>query len=185
MLLPVRFLRSDPAPVFQNEVASSQIPFESLRDCSCSPVASVRYRPYIGPFIRTFGGRRKKGFTVAEDRIYISDLLVRGIVGVSDWERKDRQDILVNIVLFADLRAAARCDNLEESVNYRTVSKQVIGLIESASRFTLEALAEDVAQLCLSTLGVTKARVRLEKPGAIRFARSVGVEIEREREPRA
>lgn len=117
---------------------------------------------------------------MAADKIHINDLLTRGIVGVNDWERKDKQDILVNITLCADLRPAGRSDNIEDSVNYRTVAKQVIAYVESSSRFTLEALSEDVARLCLSMPGVTRARVRIEKPGAVRFARSVGVEIERE-----
>lgn len=118
---------------------------------------------------------------MAKDRIQINDLLVRGIVGVNDWERKDKQDILINLELFADLRSAGQNDNLEDSVNYRTVSKQVIAHVESSSRFTLEALAEDIARLCLAAPTVTRTRVRVEKPGAVRFARSVGVEIERER----
>ena len=114
------------------------------------------------------------------DKIHINDLLTRGIVGVNDWERKDKQDILINITLCADLRPAGQSDNIEDSVNYRTVAKQVIAYVESSSRFTLEALSEDVARLCLSMPGVTRVRVRIEKPGAVRFARSVGVEIERE-----
>ena len=116
---------------------------------------------------------------MTSDKIHINDLLTRGIVGVNDWERKDKQDILLNITLCADLRPAGRSDNIEDSVNYRTVAKQVIAHVESSARFTLEALSEDVARLCLSMPGVARARVRIEKPGAVRFARSVGVEIER------
>ncbi len=128
-------------------------------------------------FKRLLGSR-----TVPEDRILINDLLVRGIVGVNDWERKYRQDILVNITLYADLRRAGRSDNLEDSVDYRKVTKQVIKQVESSGRFTLEALTEDVARLCLSASGVVRVCVRMEKPGAVRFARSVGVEIERRKE---
>ena len=121
-----------------------------------------------------------KGNGMTSDKIHINDLLTRGIVGVNDWERKHKQDILLNITLDADLRPAGLSDNIEDSVNYRTVAKQVIAHVESSSRFTLEALSEDVARLCLSMAGVTRARVRIEKPGAVRFARSVGVEIERQ-----
>ena len=117
-----------------------------------------------------------------DDRILINDLLVRGILGVNDWERHQKQDILLNIELAADLRPAARNDDVEQTVNYRTVAKQVIALVESSSRLTVEALAEDVARVCLSMSGVDSARVRIEKPGAVRFARSVGVEIYRRRE---
>ncbi|MCJ7708081.1 MAG: dihydroneopterin aldolase [Anaerolineales bacterium] len=116
---------------------------------------------------------------MAEDCIEIKDLLLRGIVGINDWEREKPQDILVNITLFADLRRAGASDDLTDSVNYRTLTKQIITHVESVGRFTVEALAADVARLCLETPGVQRARVRIEKPGALRFARSVGVEIER------
>ena len=116
---------------------------------------------------------------MAEDRIEIKDLLLRGIVGINDWEREKPQDILVNITLFTDLRRAGASDDLTDSVNYRTLTKQIIAHVESAGRFTVEALAADVARLCLETPGVQRARVRVEKPGALRFARSVSVEIER------
>ena len=120
-----------------------------------------------------------------EDSILINDLLVRGVLGVNDWERENKQDILINIVLRTDLRAGALRDNLEDSVNYRTVAKRVTEHVESSTRFTVEALAEDIAQLCLSMPKVTRVRVRVEKPGAVRFARSVGVEINRCQEDRA
>jgi FolB domain-containing protein len=113
------------------------------------------------------------------DRIEIRDLLVRGILGTNDWERQTRQDILINITLFVDLRAAGRSDRIEDTVNYRTVTKELIAHVESSSRFTVEALAADLAGLCLKPAGVLRVRVRVEKPGALRFARSVGVEIER------
>jgi FolB domain-containing protein len=116
---------------------------------------------------------------MAGDCIEIKDLLLRGIVGINAWEREKPQDILVNITLFADLRRAGASDDLTDSVNYRTLTKQIIAHVESAGRFTVEALAADVARLCLETPGVQRARVRVEKPGALRFARSVGVEIER------
>jgi FolB domain-containing protein len=117
---------------------------------------------------------------MAEDRIEIRDLLLRGIIGVNDWERREKQDILVNITLFADLRAAGAGDDLTRSVNYRAVAKQVIEHVEVAQRFTVEALATDIARICLALEGVSRVRVRVEKPGAVRFARSVGVEIERQ-----
>ncbi len=124
----------------------------------------------------------KRSHALPEDKILINDLLVRGILGVNEWERREKQDILVNLELDADVRAAARHDNVDDSVNYRTVAKQVIEHLESAERLTVEALAEDIARLCLAMSGVSSVRVRVEKPGAVRFARSVGVEIRRRRE---
>jgi FolB domain-containing protein len=113
------------------------------------------------------------------DRIVIKDLLVRGIIGINDWEREKKQDILVNITLFTDLRAAGASDSIEDSVNYRTITKKIIKHLEESERFTVEALVHDLVRLCLAEDGVIKARVRVEKPGALRYARSVGVEIER------
>nr|BAL52730.1 dihydroneopterin aldolase [uncultured Chloroflexota bacterium] len=116
------------------------------------------------------------------DKIFIKDLLVRGIIGINDWERREAQDILINIVLFADTRRAAQTDAIEDCVNYRTVAKKVQAHAERAARWTVEALANDLARLCLEEPGVQRVIVRVEKPGAVRFAASVGVEIERERE---
>jgi FolB domain-containing protein len=113
------------------------------------------------------------------DQILIKDLLVRGIIGINDDERKSPQDILVNIVLFTDSKTAAESDKIKDCVNYRTVTKKVYAHTETAQRFTVEALAADIAQICLAESNVLGVRVRVEKPGAVRFARSVGIEIER------
>lgn len=113
------------------------------------------------------------------DQIIIKDLLIRGIIGVNDWERENPQDILINISLFVNLKHAGLSDNIEDSVNYRTVSKNVIKHVEVIKRYTVEALAEDIAAICLSDSRIQRVIVRVEKPGAVRFARSVGVEIDR------
>ena len=115
------------------------------------------------------------------DRILIKDLLVRGIIGLNEWERKKKQDILVNLEIFADIRGAGRSDDVGKTVNYRTITKAVIALIESSSHFLVEALATEIARLVVAEHGVRRVRVRVEKPGAVRFARSVGVDIVRER----
>ncbi len=119
---------------------------------------------------------------MAQDQIHIKDLLLRGIIGINDWEREKEQDILINITLFGDLKAAGKSDDIEDTINYRTITKQVIAHIDKSKRFTVEALAQDIVEICLRTQGVERARVRVEKPGALRFARSVGVEIERGQE---
>jgi FolB domain-containing protein len=116
------------------------------------------------------------------DQILITDLVARGIIGMNDWEREKPQEILINIVLFTDIRKAGETDDLAYSVNYRTVAKKAMAHAETAERLTVESLATDIARLCLEEPGVQKVRVRLEKPGAVRFAHSVGVEIERSRE---
>lgn len=116
------------------------------------------------------------------DKVIIKNLLARGIIGIRDWERKRAQDILINIVLFTDTRKAAESDDLNDCADYSTISKKVQTHAESAERHTVEALANDLARLCLEEENVLKVNVRVEKPGAVRFAESVGVEVERSRD---
>lgn len=115
------------------------------------------------------------------DKVIIKNLLARGIIGVRDWERKRAQDILINITLFTDTRRAAQTDDINDCADYSEVTKKVLAHAESAGRFTVEALANDLAGICLAQNNVQRVIVRVEKPGAVRFAESVGVEIERNR----
>lgn len=113
------------------------------------------------------------------DQIFIKDLLIRGVIGISEREREQPQDILVNVVIFSDIHHAGETDNVEDSVNYRTVAKKILAHVEKVQRYTVEALATDIATLVLNEPHVDSVRVRVEKPGAVRFSKSVGVEIER------
>ncbi len=116
------------------------------------------------------------------DKIVIKDLLLRGIIGINEDERVNKQDILINLTLFADTRKAAASDNITDAVNYRTITKRIIKHIEESSDFLVEKLVSDIAELILMEFNVEKAVVRVEKPGALRFAQSVGIEIKRTRE---
>jgi FolB domain-containing protein len=113
------------------------------------------------------------------DQILIKDLLVRGVIGVNERERIQTQDILINVVLFTDTQKGAQTDRIEDCIDYRTVTKKILAYTEKAQRYTVEALAGDIAKICLEDASIQGARVRVEKPGAVRFTRSVGVEIER------
>ena len=113
------------------------------------------------------------------DKVIIKDLLARGVIGISERERSKPQDILVNLILYTDIHRGAETDNIKYCVNYRTVAKAILAHIEKASRKTVEALASDIAEICLAMPGVKKALVRVEKPGAVRFSKLAGVEIER------
>lgn len=115
------------------------------------------------------------------DKILIKDLLIRGIIGIHDWEREKKQDILINIEMEADCRPAGLSDDFKDAVDYRSVTKSVIALVEGSGFLLVEKMAEEVAKICLENPTVTLARVRVEKPGAVRFSRSVGVEVERTR----
>jgi FolB domain-containing protein len=116
------------------------------------------------------------------DQILIKDLLIRGIIGIHDWEREKKQDILINITMEADCRPAGMSDDFRDAVDYRAVTKKVLALVENSSFYLVEKLAEEIAATCLEDDRVEVARVRVEKPGAVRFSQSVGVEVERRRE---
>ena len=113
------------------------------------------------------------------DQTFIKDLLCRGVIGITERERAQPQDILINVVLYSDITRAGKSDHIDDCANYRTVSKNILAYVEKAGRYTVEALATDLAKICLAEPGVIRVRVRVEKPGAVRFAASVGVEIER------
>jgi FolB domain-containing protein len=117
----------------------------------------------------------------ALDRIFIRDLAIRCIVGVDEQERQAEQEILVHLTIHADLRRAGRTDALEDTVDYRALKQRILQLAQ-ASRFRLiEALAERIADECLTDRRIERIEVAVEKPGALRFARTVGVEIARSR----
>jgi FolB domain-containing protein len=120
------------------------------------------------------------------DRIVIRDLLVRGIVGINPEERRNRQDILVNVTMWADTRRAADSDDIADAVDYRAVAKALIAHLEAAQPYLVERLAADLAAICFAQdARVQAVEISVEKPGALRFARSVGVVIYREREAAA
>jgi FolB domain-containing protein len=114
------------------------------------------------------------------DQIFITNLVARGIIGVNELEREKPQEILINITLHTDIHKAGESDLLSDTVSYKTIAKKVQNHAETIKRYTVEALATDLAHLCLEEPGVLKVKIRVEKPGAVRFAQSVGVEIERD-----
>lgn len=116
------------------------------------------------------------------DRIHISDLKARCIIGINDDERRERQDVNIQITLWADLRKAGQSDDIADTVNYRSIKKAVFNMVEQSRYYLIEKLAQHVADLALAEPQVAAARVRVEKPGALRFARTVAVEIDRRRD---
>lgn len=116
------------------------------------------------------------------DKVFIKDLLARGIIGIREWEREKEQDILINVTVYTDTIRAAETDSIDDCVDYSALAKKIQEHAETAARLTVEALANDLAKLCLEEKLVRKVVVRVEKPGAVRFAKSVGVEVERKRE---
>lgn len=115
------------------------------------------------------------------DKIIIKDLLLRGIIGINPDEREKKQDIRLNIVLYHDIRRAAESDDIADAANYKIISKRVIEFVEASSFLLVERLVTEIARLILTEYPIERVRVRVEKPGALRFAQSVGIEIDRRR----
>ncbi|MGA2070151.1 MAG: dihydroneopterin aldolase [Sedimentisphaerales bacterium] len=111
------------------------------------------------------------------DKIRINDLLLHCIIGLNDWERTQKQDVLINIILYADLVKPCQTDNLKDSVDYKEIKKEIIAMVENSSFNLIERLAGEIARICLGHSFIKAVQVRVDKPGALRFAKSVGVEI--------
>lgn len=113
--------------------------------------------------------------------VYIEDLRLKAIVGTNDWERKKQQDIIINIFFRYDATEAAENDAIEAAVDYKALKREVITFVESSGFFLLERLCRDILNLILEKERVQWARVRIDKPNALRYAKSVAVEMERGR----
>lgn len=118
---------------------------------------------------------------MALDRILIKDLVVEGILGIKPDERVNKQQLLVNAELFTDTSRAAETDDINDAVNYRTITKKMIAHIEVGEPMLVERLVQELADVCLEDERVQKVTITVEKPGALRFARSVGIRITRSR----
>jgi len=117
---------------------------------------------------------------VSMDRIYIRDLKLRCIIGIYPDERRERQDVVINVTLETDLAPAAASDRIEDAVDYKGLKKRIIALVEGSACQLIETLADRVAALALEDQRVRRVTVTVDKPGALRFARSVAVELTRE-----
>jgi dihydroneopterin aldolase/D-erythro-7,8-dihydroneopterin triphosphate epimerase len=116
------------------------------------------------------------------DSIDINTLHLRTIIGINPDERVNKQDVFVNVTLRTDCRPAAASDDIADAVNYRDLCKDIIDLVEGSRFLLLERMAEAIARLCLSDQRIEWVRVRVDKPGALRFAESVAVTVERDQE---
>lgn len=113
------------------------------------------------------------------DRIEVHDLLVRCIVGINPEERVNKQDVIINLTLYGDLLPAGLSDDIEDAINYKTLTKRVIDHVEASDYLLVERMAHRIAEIAIREFGVQRAVVSVQKPGALRFARSVGVVVER------
>jgi len=113
------------------------------------------------------------------DKIIIRDLSIRTIIGIFPEERKEKQDVIINIELNCELRQPGRSDNLNDTIDYKKIKKKILNLVENAEFHLLEALADAIANVCLAEKGIKSTNITVDKPGALRFARSVAVQVTR------
>ena len=116
------------------------------------------------------------------DKVHIIDLSVTGIIGIKPDERVNPQEVLVNATMWVDTSPAARSDDIQDAANYRTIGKAIIAHIEQGKPMLVERLVQEIADLIYATEArVQEVEVRVEKPGALRHAKSVGISIHRSR----
>ena len=118
---------------------------------------------------------------ISGDRIFLRGLAAECIIGFIDWERRVKQTVVLDLELPVDCRRAAVTDDVADTVDYKRVAKRVLAYIEASEFKLVETLAHRLALLLLEEFGVEWVRVSLNKPGAIRNSRDVGVVIERSR----
>jgi dihydroneopterin aldolase len=117
------------------------------------------------------------------DIVYLTDLKIDTVIGIFDWERRIRQTVSLDLEMTTDVARAAATDSIEDALDYKAVAKAVIEFVRESEFQLVETLAERVAELVLSRFGIEAIRLRVNKRGAIRGARDVGVVIERRRAP--
>ncbi|HEX3125059.1 MAG TPA: dihydroneopterin aldolase [Rhodanobacteraceae bacterium] len=117
------------------------------------------------------------------DLVFIEDLRIETVIGIYDWERKIRQVVALDLEMAFDNRKPAASDRIEDTLNYKAVSKRLIAFVEGSSFQLVETLAERCAEIVRDEFGVSWLRLKLSKPGAVRGAKAVGVTIERGTKP--
>jgi len=113
------------------------------------------------------------------DIMYIHELEIETIIGIYDWERKQKQIVSIDLEMATDIRSSAEIDSIERALDYKAIAKRLIDFVEGSEFFLVETLAEQIAHLVLSEFDVPWLKLRLGKPGAVRGSRDVGVTIER------
>ncbi len=113
------------------------------------------------------------------DIIFLSELRIETIIGIFDWERRVKQTVVFDLEMASDIKKAASSDHIDDTLDYKAVAKRVIQFVEESEFQLVETLAERVAQLILEEFDVPWVRLRLNKAGAIRGAKGVGILIER------
>lgn len=117
------------------------------------------------------------------DTIFLTDLRIDTVIGIWDWERRIRQTVVIDLEMSADIARAASTDSVDDTLNYKLVAKRLQQFVGESSFQLVETLAEKIAGIIRDEFDVAWVRVRVNKPGAIRGSRDVGVVIERGEKP--
>ena len=113
------------------------------------------------------------------DIIFLGGLEIETIIGIYDWERETRQTVVLDIEMAFDIQKAAETDDIQYTLDYKTVSKRIIGFVESRQFFLVEKLITEIAHIIRNEFNVPWVKITLNKKGAIRGASDVGIIIER------
>jgi 2-amino-4-hydroxy-6-hydroxymethyldihydropteridine diphosphokinase len=113
------------------------------------------------------------------DKIFLRDLQIQTIIGIYDWEREQKQTVSIDLTMPGNIRAAAAVDHIDATLNYKAVAKRVISFTEESSFQLVETLAERIAGICTAEFSMDWVEVRVNKPGAVRGSKDVGVMIRR------
>lgn len=109
--------------------------------------------------------------------VRIENLRLRTIIGINDWERKEKQDVTINIKIRFDATRAGQSDRIEDTVNYKAITKSVIKTVEESQFYLVEKLARAILDIAMEDPRVVWASVKVDKPFALRFADSVSIEV--------
>jgi len=113
------------------------------------------------------------------DIVYIRDLRIDAVIGIYAWERQVRQPIVLNIEMATDVRIAATSDNIDDALNYKAVAKRIIAFVTESEFLLVETLIERLAELIRHEFAVSWVKIHLNKRGALRHAKDVGLIVER------
>jgi len=115
------------------------------------------------------------------DIVYIRDLRIETIIGIYDWERETRQTVSLDLEMGTDISKAAESDNIEDTLDYKSVAKRLIQFVGDSEFQLVETMAERIADIVLNEFNVPWMKLRLSKPGAVTGSQDVGVIIERQK----
>ncbi len=116
------------------------------------------------------------------DKIFLNSLAIDCIVGIWEWERKVRQRVVIDLEMATDIRVAAASDRIEDTIDYKKVSKRLQTFVGESQFHLVETLTEKIAEIIVTEFKVSWVKVRLNKQGALRGSRDVGILIERRAE---